>query len=83
MTPTTPASPPPPHDKIDPIVWLLFGGIFAAVALMVLISKWSPNDGQTFQVLAGLATFFSGALGLRIKPAEPKQDTKPKTPEEK
>lgn len=54
--------------NIEPIVFLLFGGIIFFTLLLVAISKWSPNDGQTFQVVSGLLTGFAGAFMMRVKP---------------
>ena len=63
--------------RIDPVLLLLFLGMLVFTGLLLLISKWSPNDGQTFQVISGLLTAFSGAFFLRIKPK-----TEDKTPPE-
>lgn len=56
--------------NIEPIVFLLFGGIIFFTLLLVAISKWSPNDGQTFQVVSGLLTGFAGAFMMRVKPLD-------------
>lgn len=56
-------------SHVDPIMWLLFAGIVFFTLLLVAISKWSPNDGQTFQVLSGLLTGFAGAFFGRMKPS--------------
>ena len=47
---------------------LLFIGILFFTILLITMSKWSPTDGQTFQVISGLLTAFSGAFFARINP---------------
>lgn len=63
--------------SIEPIVFLLFGGIIFFTLLLVAISKWSPNDGQTFQVVSGLLTGFAGAFMMRVKPPSTTVDNPP------
>ncbi len=59
-----------PHgERIEPIVWMLAALIIFFAVLMVGISRWAPNDGQTFQALVGLLTTFSGAFVMRVKPS--------------
>jgi len=53
---------------VEPIDRLLYGGIMFLVLVLVGVSKWSPNDGQTFQVISGLLTTFSGAFVGRMVP---------------
>lgn len=54
--------------RLDPILKLLLVGIVFFMAILLYIQKWFPNDGQTFQVVAGLLTGFSGAfLGFARK----------------
>ena len=53
---------------LEPIVKLLFFGmVFWTVMLFVCVQFYS-QDGQTFQVISGLLTGFSGAFFMRIKP---------------
>ena len=60
---------PLPHiGNVEPIDKLLFGAIIFLVLVLVVVSKWSPNDGQTFQVISGLLTTFSGAFVGRMVP---------------
>ena len=88
MTPSTETSTPAPQpsavskmcDRIEPIVWLLAGMVIYFSLMLVGISKWSPNDGQTFQLLAGAMTTLLGALAMRIKPTDQKP---PENPPEK
>jgi len=63
----------------EPVVLLLFLGLFLSVAFLFLSEKWFPMDGQMFQVMAGLVGFFTGALGLRINPkkSEPSSEAPP------
>lgn len=53
---------------LEPVIKLLAGLIVFCLLLMVIVSKWSPNDGQTFQVIGNLLSGFAGALMMRIKP---------------
>ena len=63
------ATDPNPGGHVEPIIkWLFFMVIFLVFA-MIGISKWSPNDGQTFQVLSTTLAGFAGALIGRINPA--------------
>ncbi len=57
---------------------LLLGGTVFFVLVLVAVSKWSPNDGQTFQVIAQLASGFGAAFMTRALPpkASPPPDTK-------
>ncbi|MDF3039438.1 MAG: hypothetical protein K0Q71_2144 [Thermomicrobiales bacterium] len=62
---TTPAqqSAPPPHcEKVEPVVWLLFGGTVLFSAGTVAVALLATTDGQTFQFLSNLASGFGGAL---------------------
>lgn len=61
-------TPSPPKSSIDPVDRLLFTAILIFVALLVGVSKVSPNDGQTFQVLSSLLSGFAGAFLARITP---------------
>ena len=54
--------------NLDAIDMLLFLGIVLFTALIMVIAKFYPNDGQTFQVVSGLLTGFAGAFLARIKP---------------
>lgn len=60
-------NPPTQRERIEPVVWLLFGGTVLFAAMLVVVSKWSPDDGQTFTVLSGLTTGFASALMIRVK----------------
>lgn len=72
-------------EHIEPIMHLLFAAIVFFTLLLVAISKWSPNDGQTFQVISGLLTGFSGVFFGRLKPSssEAKKPDSVVTPEVK
>lgn len=62
-----PATPiPETHDRV--FLTLLAATVFFAL-VAVAVSKWSPNDGQTFQMICGLTTGFAGACLGRVKPA--------------
>jgi hypothetical protein len=81
-TPAQQSAPPPPHcERIEPVVWLLFGGTILFAAMIIGISKWSPNDGQTFQWLTTVGGGFAGALWTKItgtrSPQPQQQATRP------
>ncbi len=61
-----------PGERVEPIIWLLFGAVVFFAVMLIAVSKLSPNDGQTFQVISSLLTGFAGALFMRIKPADQK-----------
>lgn len=57
---------------------MLFVGIFTAAGLMLYCEHFFKDDGQVFQVMAGLVTGFSGALFTKLKGDTPKPpDTVP------
>lgn len=53
---------------IDPLDKLLLFGIVFFAGILIYIARWAPQDGQTFQVISGLLTGFSGAFFARLKP---------------
>lgn len=59
--------------KIDPVLWLLFLGMVLAAGTLIFVEHFFKDDGQVFQVFAGLLASFSGAFFLRVKPREPSQ----------
>jgi hypothetical protein len=59
---------------VDALDKLLFVGIFFFAGVLLVLAKWDADDGQTFQVISGLLTGFSGAFFARLKP---KPDTTP------
>ncbi len=69
-TTTTTASAPAPSKlkDIEAVDKMLMCGIFFFAMLLIAISKWSPGDGQTFQVISGLLTGFSAAFFARMSP---------------
>jgi len=54
--------------SIDKVVYLLTFLVLVFTGLLIYVAKTSPNDGQTFQIVSGLVTGFSGALLMRINP---------------
>lgn len=62
----------PMPANVEPMDKLLFFGIMLFVILLIGVSKWSPNDGQTFQVLSGCLTGFVGAFLGRMQPSAKK-----------
>lgn len=68
------------QGKLEPVIALLFVGMIFFTAMLFAAEKWFPNDGQMFQVVAGLLTGFSGAFFMRVKPKateHPEDDSKP------
>lgn len=64
-------------NKIEPIVLLLCMLVVFFTGVLVAVAKLMSSDGQTFQIIAGLVTGFSGALLMRVKP----RGTNPEDPE--
>lgn len=62
--------------SIDPILKLLAWGIVFFSVLVVVISKWSPTDGQTFQVISGVLLTLVGCFVGRIDPKSKKEEPK-------
>ena len=61
----TPQLPPVSTHLAEADRWLLACILFFSI-ILVLISKWSPSDGQTFQVIAQLDTGFAAAFLTRL-----------------
>lgn len=72
---STNADPQP--GQIEPIIKWLFVLVLILVFTVIGISKWSPNDGQTFQVISGVLTTFAGVLAGRINPVAAKKPDPP------
>jgi hypothetical protein len=64
------------QQRIPPIIKLLTGLLVFLVITCILVSKWSPNDGQMFQLLAGVLTTTLGILANQIMP-DPKKSPPP------
>jgi hypothetical protein len=60
--------------KVEPVVLLLFVGMVVFTVALFACETYFPNDGQMFQVVAGLLTGFSGAFFMRVKPSTQTQD---------
>lgn len=64
-----PLPQPSPHpEPIEPIIWLLAFLVVLFAFMVIGVSKWSPSDGQTFQVTSGVLTTVLGAFVGRIMP---------------
>lgn len=57
-------------DPIEPIIWLLALMVVFFAVLVVLVAKWSPSDGQVFQVISGALATIIGIFANRIMPAK-------------
>ena len=58
-------------ESLDPVLILLFVGMLIFVCLLFVVQTWWPNDGQLFQVIAGVLTAFTGSFFTRLKPRTP------------
>jgi hypothetical protein len=58
----------------DPVLLLLFLGIWVSVGIMIACAIAFKDDGQIFQVLSSLVAGFSGAFFGRMKPQEKPPD---------
>lgn len=71
------------HEKLEPIIWLLFVGIFLLLGILIGVEVAWKDDGQMFQVIAGLLSAFSGAFFMRIKPKDDAKTIQTQNPEVK
>ena len=81
LTQTSSPTPPTPMcERVDYVTVMLFLGIVFFAGAMVLVDQVFKDDGQIFQVFAGLVTAFSGGFFTRIKssptPAQPQDKVK-------
>lgn len=58
------------QHKIDPVLYLLFAGMVLFAGILIAVEHFFMQDGQMFQVMAGLLTGFSGAFFGRITPTK-------------
>ena len=65
------------ESRLEPVVVLLFIGMLVFTGILLYVQKFFPNDGQTFQVIAGLLSAFSGAFFMRVKPRGTNGDATP------
>ena len=70
-------SNPLDSPRLEPIDKLLFIAIFIFAIILIGISRWAPQDGQTFQVISGILTGFAGAFFARLSPNPKKHDDPP------
>lgn len=61
-----PAQGAPKAEPIERLMYLLFAGILIMLGILIWIEYRFPNDGNLFQVIAGLLTAFSGAFFGRM-----------------
>lgn len=65
--------------KLEPVLVLLAALVVFFAVLLISCAHFFPTDGQTFQVISGLVTGFSGALLMRVKPrGDPMGSSDPK-----
>ncbi len=58
------------ENRVEAIVYLLFAGMVFFTAMLFVCEHFFPNDGQIFQVIAGILSGFTGAFFMRIKPRQ-------------
>ena len=74
MSPEEKSQPKEPDkDKVEPVVLLLFIGMVFFTLMLFISERFFMQDGQMFQVIAGLLTGFSGAFFMRVKPKQNEQ----------
>jgi hypothetical protein len=61
---------------LEPIIVMLFIGVFAAMGVTIYCEHMFKDDGQMFQVASGLVVAFSSALFSRMKPRDDKKADK-------
>lgn len=76
---------------LEKVTMLLFAGMIFFAVLIVYVARTTPNDGQTFQIMAGAFNSLLGAFLTKIipqvvgawkgngngKPVEPAAEAKP------
>jgi len=63
--------------NLDPVLWLLLAAYVLTLGVLVVVNKLFPQDGQIFQVIAGLATGWAAGFLLRVKPQTAEQEKTP------
>jgi len=77
----TPQPTNPQSEKVEPIVWLLAGLVIVFALFVIGISKWSPSDGQTFQVISNVLMAVVSLFGAKVAPQLAKKTPPPTTPD--
>lgn len=57
-------------DPVEPTLYLLFYGMIFFAGVLIGVEYFFKEDGQMFQVIAGILTGFTGAFFGRMKPGE-------------
>lgn len=57
-------------EKIDPVLYLIFGGMVFFTFVLIGVEHFFMQDAQVFQVVAGILTGFTGAFFARMKPPQ-------------
>lgn len=65
------------NNPVEPIVKLMVGLVLIFTCMLIGVARFLSSDGQTFQIIAGLVTGFSGALLMRVKPRAATPDDPP------
>ena len=55
------------HGQVEPLQWLLTGLMVFFTGVVLWISIYQKEDGQTFQVMGNMLSGFGGALLMSIK----------------
>ena len=64
-------------NKIDPVLYLLAVCMLVFTGILIWVEYRFQNDGQMFQVIAGLLTGFAGSFFTRLKPPDKQADNTP------
>lgn len=59
--------------RIDPILIMLFVGIWMSLGALILVADHFPNNGQLFIITSGLVTASSTGFFLRVNPKSMQQ----------
>ena len=54
-------------EKVDPVLYLLFIGMVFFTAVLIGVEYFFKDDGQVFQVVAGILTGFAGSFFTKLK----------------
>ena len=59
--------------RMDPVLVLLFVGIWISLGALILVAAKFPNNGQLFIITSGLVTASSTGFFLRVNPKSMQQ----------
>ena len=71
----------PQGEKIDRVLFLLFAGMVFYTVVLIFCEHYFMQDGQMFQVIAGVLAGFGGCFFGRIMPSSKPHSLAPGTTE--